>query len=122
MIAPALLCLAAAVYHEARGEPLRGKEAVALVTMNRADWERRRVCHEVNRPGQYSWAGKGLKHDDHDAWMDARKVAADVLYGRIRDFTDGSTYFHARAIRPSWRRKMHYVMTVGGHRFYRPYA
>jgi len=118
MIASALLCLAAAVYHEARGEPLAGQQAVALVTMNRAEWKPKRVCQEVYKPGQYSWVGKHLSRDDRDAWRQARKVAADVLYGRVPDFTGGSTYFHARTVRPAWRRKLHYMMTLGGHRFY----
>jgi spore germination cell wall hydrolase CwlJ-like protein len=121
MMTSALLCLAAAIYHEARGEPEQGQQAVALVTMNRAEWENKRVCREVHKPGQYSWVGTGAKHSDKDAWQRARKVAADVLDGRVDDFTDGATYFHARKARPSWRRRLHYVMTVGGHRFYKPF-
>ena len=35
----ALLCLALNIYHEARGEPLKGQIAVASVTMNRANWD-----------------------------------------------------------------------------------
>lgn len=121
MIASALLCMALAVYHEARGESIAGQQAVALVTLNRAEGNRRRVCREVRKPGQYSWVGKGLSRDGREAWLHSRKIAADVLYGRVPDFTGGATYFHARNVHPVWRRKLKYLMTVGGHRFYRPY-
>ncbi|MFK3741030.1 cell wall hydrolase [Massilia sp. TN1-12] len=121
MIAAALLCLASAVYHEARGESTAGQQAVALVTMNRAEGNPRRVCREVHKTGQYSWVGKGLPKKEREAWLHSREIAADVLYGRVDDFTGGATYFHAKAVRPVWRHKLKYLMTIGGHRFYRPY-
>ena len=37
MITPALMCVAMAVYFEARGEPTEGQVAVALVIRNRIE-------------------------------------------------------------------------------------
>ncbi len=50
-----LVCLALAVYEEARGEPLVGQEAVAMVVLNRARQAHRPVCQVVFAPGQFSW-------------------------------------------------------------------
>jgi len=119
MLASALVCLTMAVYHEARGEPLTGQQAVALVTMNRAQWQPKRVCREVHKPGQYSWVGKGLPVQERAAMQRARAVAADVLARRVPDFTGGATHFHAKSVRPAWRRDLQLVMSIGGHRFYR---
>ena len=59
------LCLALAVYHEARGEPLIGQKAVAEVVMNRVASDRfpDTICGVVMQPKQFSfvstngWAG-----------------------------------------------------------------
>lgn len=117
----AALCLALTVYTEARGEPVKGQQAVALVTMNRAQWNPRNVCKEIHKPGQYPWAKNGRRSiADKDAWHDAQVVAQDVMSGHVPDFTGGATFFLGKGERPAWRRKTKYVMTIGGHRFYKP--
>ena len=51
------LCLALAVYHEARGEPLIGQKAVAEVVMNRVASDRfpDTICGVVMQPKQFSF-------------------------------------------------------------------
>ncbi len=116
----AALCLALTVYTEARGEPLAGQQAVALVTMNRAEWQPRNICKEIRKPGQFPWmAGPHQPIKEKLAWHGAQKVAQDVMSGRVEDFTGGATYFLGKGERPAWRRKTQYVMTIGGHRFYK---
>lgn len=128
----ALICLALNVYHEARGEQVPGQYAVALVTMNRADQREERVCPEVFKRRQFSWANKGvvktrqgwviarakLPHDD-EAWARSLRVAAWTLAGRMPDLTQGSTHYHTHAVRPRWRLAMQATTRVGNHRFYR---
>ena len=51
-------CLAEAVYHESRGEPLDGQAAVARVVMNRTKFPKQfgsTICEVVYQPGQFSW-------------------------------------------------------------------
>ena len=116
----AVLCLALNIYYEARGELTAGQEAVALVTMNRADWEPRNICKEVYRPGQFSWTARGNeKPQEREAWRNAQRIATSVVNGEVNDFTDGATFFHVKGAAPGWRRKARYVMTLGNHHFYK---
>jgi spore germination cell wall hydrolase CwlJ-like protein len=119
ILSAAVFCLALTVYTEARGEPVVGQQAVALVVMNRSEWNNKRVCKTIHAEGQFPWAKPGMKAPhDKKTWARAQQVARAVMNGEVKDFTHGATYFLGKGERPAWRRKMKYVMTVGGHRFY----
>ena len=51
-------CMTANIYHEARGESIKGQYAVAHVTMNRVHHEQfpDTVCEVVFQPKQFSWS------------------------------------------------------------------
>lgn len=132
----AMMCLALNIYHEARGEPFAGQQAVAHVTMNRAEGNYKNVCDVVAKPKQFSWTGKQFgfvksykkgqfvltakgKPTDEEAWNQARKIAFDTLRGRNKDFTSGATYYHAKTVKPDWSKSFRLVMTIGQHKFYR---
>lgn len=132
LVNTALMCLALNIYMEARGEPIMGQYAVASVTVNRAGREERRVCHEVFKPSQFSWANgqarkvKGgweiptrLMPRDQLAWWKANRIALMTLNGRMPDMTGGATFYHATYVRPSWRLAFDRVRQVGQHIFYR---
>lgn len=128
ILSTAALCLALNIYHEARGEPERGQYAVALVTMNRAEHDRRQVCKTVLKPKQFSWTqklviGKALQPagvpKEQDAWANAKRIANDVLNGQVHDFTKGAIFFHRKGYRPYWRNQMVLTSVVGSHLFYR---
>jgi spore germination cell wall hydrolase CwlJ-like protein len=123
-------CLAEAIYHESRGEPLAGQVAVAEVVLNRVDDRQfpKTVCGVTNqgagsgRGCQFSYAcdGRSDAMKSAEARSRAEKLAALMLAGRPRTVTDGATYFHTRAVRPSWARKMTRTNAIGHHYFYRP--
>lgn len=113
----ALLCLALNVYHEARGEPVEGQVAVALVTLNRAQRDPRRVCAEVFRPYQFSWTLAPRPVTEARAWAKAQQVARAAW--TLQDFTGGATHFHADYILPAWARTKERVGRWGRHIFYR---
>lgn len=131
IVSSALLCLAINIYAESRGEPVMGQYAVAMVTLNRAGHDQRRVCAEVFKPKQFSWANQGvtkvkggwrlspalMPRDDH-AWWLAQRIAQQSLAGKMPDFTRGATFYHAVYVRPRWRLAMVQVKQVGNHRFY----
>lgn len=50
-------CLASAIYHEARGEPLAGQRAVYDVIVNRMRASGSSACGVVSAKGQFSWYG-----------------------------------------------------------------
>lgn len=120
-------CLAHAIYFEARGESLSGQRAVAEVVLNRVDDPRfpATICgvvKERNAAGcQFSWTcdGRPDKVRNAEAYAEVAKVARAMLDGAPRSLTDGATFFHTRAVRPSWSRRFERTASIGAHTFYR---
>lgn len=131
IIASAMMCMALNVYFEARGEPIQGQHAVALVTMNRAKGDPDKVCEVVFKRKQFSWAnGKVVRLGqayfidiDHEyeerAMKLARSIARAHLKGWVKDFTGGATHYHARSVQPRWSYNLQKVAVIGRHIFYK---
>lgn len=124
MLEAAVLCLALNIWHEARGEPLKGQFAVANVTMNRAEGKPENVCKEVYKQAQFSWTLDPIKvayrpKKSTEEWKRAVAIAKITVNGLVRDVTHGATHYHAVYVKPEWARK--YVLTtqIGQHLFYR---
>lgn len=124
------LCLAEAVYFEARGEPLEGQLAVAQVILNRVADKRfaNSICGVVQErsPGpskacQFSFVCDA--HSDVPApsrdWKIAQAVAVVAQDKNTLDITDGALFFHASRVNPKWRHRLALTRTVGTHLFYR---
>lgn len=122
-------CLSEALYFEARGETIRGQFAVAEVILNRVESGRfpDTLCKVINQ-------GTGRRYqcqftytcDGHDeviaepgAFRRAAKVARAAIDGIGVDLTDGATYYHTVAVRPSWSRRFQETARIGVHVFYR---
>lgn len=114
----ALLCLAMAVYHEARGEPLPGQVAVAHVVLNRVASPRwpDSVCAVVTQPRQFSFRWSAPR--ETGAWRRAVAVAAAALAGRSQDPTGGALYFHRAGLRLAWTAHLT-PRRIGRHVFWR---
>ncbi|SEM96160.1 Cell Wall Hydrolase [Gemmobacter aquatilis] len=120
-------CLANAIYHEARGETVRGEFAVAEVILNRVDSPAypNSVCAVVNQRGsggcQFSFTcdGKSDRVSERGAWQDAGKIARLLLDGAPRALTSGATHFHTAGVRPAWARRFERTASIGAHLFYR---
>ena len=127
-------CLSLAIYHEARGEPAQGQNAVGRVILNRAasryypDTICGVVYQNAARPNrcQFSFAcdGKSDQATNMRAWQAAVLMAERLM---CRDICGGvaisadlirSTHFHATYVRPSWSRKLRRTGQIGGHVFY----
>lgn len=134
MLSAALLCLATAVYFEARGEPTVGQVAVAAVVMNRVEDRRfpNDVCSVVKqgplyRSGapvrhkcQFSFYcdGKSDKMRDRAAKRRATRLSELVLSRTVMDPTEGSTFYHADYVLPSWASTKSRVVQINKHVFY----
>jgi Cell Wall Hydrolase len=130
--AEAQKCLADAVYFEARGEVMKGQEAVAQVVMNRvfSGYYPHDVCGVVYQNShhhlacQFTFAceGKDLnKIDEPDMWEQAKQIARDTLDGKIWLAEVGhATHYHAYWVHPSWVHEMTRLYRLGVHTFYRP--
>src|SRR5271169_1473055 len=125
-------CLADAVYFEARGEVMKGQEAVAQVIVNRvfSGYYPHDVCGVVYQNAhrhlacQFTFAceGKDLnKIDEPDMWEQAKQIARDMLDGKIWLAEVGhATHYHAYWVHPSWIHEMTRLYRLGVHTFYRP--
>lgn len=120
-------CLAQALYHEARGETVKGEFAVAEVILNRVDSPQypNSVCGVVNQGGnggcQFSFTCDGYSDRirEQGAWIQAGKIARLMLDGAPRDLTMGATHFHTRGVSPDWSRRFDRTASIGAHLFYR---
>lgn len=117
-----VMCLAQNVYHEARGENLTGRRAVAHVTLNRVA-DRRwpgTVCEVVYQPYQFSWTLGDPPVNEPGAFEASLMVAVNAMRGLSPDPTEGSTFFfdHNR-VTPRWSRSFETVAVIGGHTFQR---
>ena len=135
----ALVCLATAIYFEARGEPTVGQIAVGQVIMTRvADYRYpSTVCEVVKEGYYYSWNtsipipdkcqfsfycdGKPETIEDEQAYLWAEEIASGLLYGELNhiDLTEGSTHYHADYVYPAWREQKTKMITIGNHIFYK---
>lgn len=125
-------CLAENIYHEARGESLRGQYAVAEVTMNRLNSPHfpNTVCDVVHDTrwdsarqrlvAHFSWTPFKLRLESGSKeWKQAMDVATLVYDGRNTPLVDGALFYHATYVTPYWASSKREVARIGNHIFYR---
>lgn len=117
-----VICLAKNIYHEARGESLRGRKAVAQVTLNRVRTGKfgNDVCEVVYKPGQFSWTKSKRRAiiTDWDAWNDSLALAKTALKNNhVVGFENfKAIYFHTRGTHPRWHQRVY--AKIDNHVFY----
>lgn len=125
-----VMCIATAIYFEARGEPLAGRFAVAEVVMNRMNDPRypSDACSVVYDGGEtyrecafsFYCDGKSDQPDtDSVAWYSAQLIAAAVYEGRSAPVVGDATHYPARWVHPDWAHTGQQVATINDHVFYR---
>lgn len=124
-----LMCLAKAVYFEARGEPENGQLAVAQVVLNRVahPFYPDNVCDVVfqneqrRNKCQFSFAcdGRSDRPRNETAWARAIQLAKKVMHGKRVEGVGNSTHYHATYVRPRWVSDMVELKRIGKHIFYR---
>jgi spore germination cell wall hydrolase CwlJ-like protein len=120
-------CLADAMYYEARGDGVRGEEAVAEVVFNRIHDGNfaHSVCGVVfqglNRGQcQFSFACEPHGRKEPGPWAEARYLAGQIIARRVSlgDATGGAISYHADYVTTDWS-YMKETVQIGGHIFYR---
>lgn len=117
-----LNCLAAAIYHEAKGESLAGQLAVGRVIVARSKSGRfpDSYCGVVFQPSQFSFVrGNSLPTGARNArqWKNAVAIAQIAHEGTWRSPVEGALFFHAAYVSPGWR--LTRMARVDNHVFYR---
>lgn len=127
--------LARTIWGEARGEGIRGMEAVACVVLNRVRvaekhkgyWWGGDVFAVCQKPYQFScWnrddpnRARLLKVTKDNAFFrEALDIARRAVGGVLNDVTNGATHYHTRAIKPHWAVGQKPCALIGSHIFYR---
>lgn len=116
-----ITCLTKNAYHESRGEGERGILATVFVVLNRTKDSRfpSSPCRVIAQPSQFSWYGKGKVVKDHKTYKEIEGLVKEVVAGKHRDITRGSTHFHTTKVRPSWCNKLTKTVKIGDHVFYK---
>lgn len=117
-------CMAHAIYHEARGEPLIGQVAVGWVVKNRVGhrWHKDSVCGVVYQKGHFSNLHRSTPIKNKKAYREAVDVAILVTTGFVNDPTEGSINYHnpVTAPSPKWDfKKLVLLGDIHNHRFYK---
>lgn len=117
-----LYCLAANVYHEARGESVYGQAGVAYVTINRLRDGRfgSSICDVVYQPGQFSWTGDGLpdRMTDNAALARAVSVALAAWRGTAPNPAGDALHYYAQGkVHPAWAQAAEWMIVVDNHTF-----
>lgn len=132
-----VLFMAATMWGEARSEGLKGMEAVGHVIKNRLEHKRdfggdtvkdvvlkRKAfsCWNKNDPNYAKIKEvENMKagSPSHRMFMQAQRIAEEILSGASTDPTKGSLFYHTDAFEPYWAKDAKPVAKVGSHLFYR---
>lgn len=118
------LCLAGAVYFEARGEELEGQLAVAQVILNRAASGvfPTSLCEVVKQPAQFSFVSHGrfpAIDKNSDCWHRALAIADIARQRRLGgEVAANVLWYHATYVSPSWDREKTRTAQIGNHVFF----
>jgi spore germination cell wall hydrolase CwlJ-like protein len=123
-------CLAQAVYYEARSESEDGERAVAQVVLNRVRHPAypASVCGVVYqgplRAGggcQFTFTCDGslAAPPAGEAWLRARRIAAEALAGSVYAPVGLATHYHTQQVLPVWAFRLAKAEVIGNHIFYR---
>lgn len=116
-------CLALNIYHEGRGESLKGQAGIAAVTMNRvrSRYYPNSVCEVVWQRKQFSWTHVAARHHsvtDLGGWKQALVIAKLFMDGAQVTQVGHATHYHADTVKPYWIAKNKLIGKVGNHYFY----
>ncbi|MEX0628925.1 MAG: cell wall hydrolase [Cucumibacter sp.] len=132
------LCLAQAVYFEARGEPEDGQWAVAQVILNRVAHTQYpdEICDVVFQGAshrgncQFSFACDGRSDRGgvgnrivRESWVKANLIASEAYrrfleHQPLDELPASALFFHARRVSPEWASSYRQVASIGEHIFY----
>lgn len=121
----ALMCLALAIYFEARSEPVIGQIAVAQVILKRVEdpmWPNT-ICEVVWQNKQFSFThdGKSDNPTELNAWNKSIILAKIAMIKNFHDYSKGSDHYHTKQVNPYWSTssKLEQSRIIGNHIFYR---
>jgi spore germination cell wall hydrolase CwlJ-like protein len=127
--------MALTMWGEARGSGEEGMRAVGHVIANRRQAGGRHgafVTDTVSEAYQFSCWNAGdpnleairnvdalpAASRDYRMWLEARRIAEEILAGRSDDPTGGALFYHTNAVAPRWSQGVPPVRLIGSHLFF----
>jgi spore germination cell wall hydrolase CwlJ-like protein len=128
--------MARTIWGEARGEGLKGMEAVGFVIMNRYKiskikgkfWWGNNISEICKKPYQFScWNKKDVNYEklinvttDDKLFATAKRIASKLVrLNNNRDITNCADHYHTVNTRPNWLNVDKVVANIGNHIFYK---
>lgn len=116
-------CMSENIIYEAGNQTIRGKIAVAQVTLNRLNSGKfsNTLCKVIYQPHQYSWTmmTNRPKYDIID-YKEAYVIALNVMSHKVAlPELKNALYYHATYVHPVWRHDMVKVAQIEKHIFYK---
>ena len=114
-------CLAVAIHQESRGEPYRGRKAVADVIINRSLRSGENICKVIRKPFQFSFMNgrKTIPRVEKEFWKEAEKHLLLLANGLHKDSTHGAMFFFRVDHHSELTRKLKLIKVVGRHKLMR---
>ena len=125
------------LFGEARGEGLKGIEAIANVVMNRVKhaqqigsyWWGKTIEEVCLKPFQFScWNKDDPNYEllmqnlaENKVYQVCERVAKRAITGFLTDNTKGATHYHTLSCNPIWARCAVPCAEIGNHLFYALY-
>jgi hypothetical protein len=129
--AAAVVVLARTIFGEARNQPYKGMEAVAMVVVNRTKYgnaygEDGAVENVCLKPSQFSCWNEGDPNRDkilavgknNATFSKCVSIAQRAVSGELIDETNGATHYHTRSVSPNWSSGKIPCFEVGDHIFF----
>ena len=124
-----LICLADNIYYESVTESIKGKIAVATVTMNRTQSSKypNNICDVVyqqnDRGCQFSWVCQNKiseRRFNDPSWLEVKLLANQILNGSVKTLPEleNALYYHADYVNPFWNRHKERITKIDTHIFY----
>lgn len=127
--------LARTIFGEARGEDIKGKEAIACVILNRVKkandnggsfWWGNSIEEVCTKKWQFSCWNKDDPNyeklmsvdNTNSVFIICKRIARRAVCGLLKDFTFDSTHYHTKNITPSWSKGKAPACEIGNHYFY----
>jgi spore germination cell wall hydrolase CwlJ-like protein len=128
-------CMTANIFFEARGESIKGMQAVAAVTYNRLKSKLypKDVCSVVFDKNQFSWVKQvdfkyarnilegdlsDLNQKDTRQYYLAKQIAQQSVKEVSSVLPKGTMWYHTLQVKPRWAKSKIFVKKIGRHLFY----
>ena len=108
-------CMVRTAIAEAENQTVDAKVGVMYTIQNRAKQQRKSYCSIVNAPSQFSHR----RIRGHQAYKEMYALAEGVISGRIKDTTNGATFFHDDSLKKNPFRKTVKTIKLDNMVFYR---